>query len=190
MFNAQTVPNLVTPEEAERIINLVKEIEPWDHPGDFLWSNRTINARTIYEKYDKEIGLLLYDIRNRVGKAVKETYGLKEAYPDLFQVTRWFPGTEEKPHADDMTNSPYDYDNWYKYREFGTIIYLNANYTGGHTYYPNQGFDITPEVGKLAMHPGDPEHLHGVTEVGENIRYTLVSFWTQDRQYFDEWIIK
>lgn len=189
MFNAQTVPNLVTPEEAERIINLVKDIEPWEHPGDFLWSNRIINARTIYEKYDKEIGLLLYDIRNRVGKAVKEAYGLKEAYPDLFQVTRWFPGHEEKPHADDLTNSPHDYDSWAKYKEFGTIVYLNSNYEGGRTYYPNQGIEIIPEVGKLAMHPGDPEHLHGVTEVKENMRYTLVSFWTQNVKYFDGWVI-
>jgi hypothetical protein len=36
---------------------------------------------------------------------------------------------------------------------------------------------ITPEMGKLAVHPGDVDHLHGVTKIEENVRYTIAFFW-------------
>jgi hypothetical protein len=41
----------------------------------------------------------------------------------------------------------------------------------------------------LAVHPGDPEHLHGVTKVENGMRYTLASFWTQEEEYFDGWVL-
>jgi hypothetical protein len=99
---------------------------------------------------------------------------------------------EQPPHADDMTNAKSENENsldWFAHREYGAIIYLNDNYNGGHTYYPNHNFDIKPEAGKLAVHPGNPEHLHGVTKVSDEIRYTLASFWTQDKEYFDQWVL-
>jgi hypothetical protein len=189
MFNAKTVNNLLSIEECNTIIELVKGIEPWEGEGTGLWSNRSLNAVNIYDNYDKEVGYLLYSIRERIANELKSHYGLPEIYPDLFQVNRWLSGMKQAPHADDMTNSRHIHDDWYKHREFGTIIYLNDNYSGGHTYYPEHGFDITPEAGKLAMHPGDPEHLHGVTEIQDSTRYTIVAFWTQDPQHFDGWTL-
>jgi hypothetical protein len=91
-----------------------------------------------------------------------------------------------------MTNAHEDHKEsleWFNHREYGAIIYLNDNYSGGHTYYPNHNFDIAPAVGKLAIHPGDPEHLHGVSKIEDGVRYTLASFWTQDEKYFDGWVL-
>jgi hypothetical protein len=192
MFNAKTVQNFITAEEASTIIDFVKSIEPWEDGGSDFWNNRSLNAINIYRDMSPEIGKILYDIRQKLGEEIKSLYGLPEVYPDLFQVVRWFPGMEQSPHADDMTDAMEHEKHlveWFSHREYGAIIYLNDNYSGGHTYYPNQGFDIAPEVGKLAVHPGDPEHLHGVTKIEGNVRYTLASFWTRDKEYFDGWII-
>ena len=190
MFNAKEIDNFISIEESNKILEFVKGIEPWEQGGSEFWNNRSLNAITIYNEYSKEIGEMLYEIRQRVANQIKDSYNLSEIYPDLFQVIRWFPGMEQAPHCDDMTNSP-DKESleWFNHREYGAIVYLNDDYSGGHTYYPNNNFDISPAVGKLAIHPGDPEHLHGVSKVEDGMRYTLASFWTQDSQYFDGWEI-
>ena len=190
MFNAKTIDNFISIEESNKILEFVKGIETWEKSESDFWDNRSLNAITIYNEYSKEIGEMLYEIRQRVANAIKDSYNLLDIYPDLFQVIRWFPGQEQAPHADDMTNSPdKEHMQWFNHREYGAIVYLNDNYSGGHTYYPNHNFDISPAVGKLAIHPGDPEHLHGVSKIEDGVRYTLASFWTQDSQYFDEWIL-
>jgi len=180
MFNAKTIDNFISKEESNKIIEFVKGIEPWESCPVEFWDNRGLHARNIYNNQSKEIGQLLYDIRIKIGEELKRLYNLEEIYPDLLQVIRWFPGIEQTPHFDDMTD---------KHREFGSIVYLNDDYSGGHTYYPNYNFDIKPEVGKLAIHPGDKDHLHGVSKIEDSIRYTIVSFWTQDKNHFDGWIL-
>jgi hypothetical protein len=188
MFNAKTIDNFISIEESNKILEFVTGIEPWEQSESEFWSNRGLNAQHLYS-HDKEIGEMLYDIRQRVANAIKDSYNLSEIYPDLFQVIRWFPGMEQAPHCDDMTPFLEDDVNAHKHREFGAIIYLNDNYSGGHTYYPNHNIDITPAVGKLAIHPGDPEHLHGVSKIEDSVRYTLASFWTQDKTKFHQWTI-
>lgn len=184
MFNAKTKNELITKEEAAQIVDFVTKIEPWDTiPGDDFWNNRGLNARTIYEKHDKEFGQYLYDLCAKVGNSIIEMYSLTDPiYSDLFQVVRWYPGMEQPPHADDMTNVEHA-NEFFHHRKFGAIIYLNDNYSGGETYYPQHNASIKPEAGKLAVHPGDPNHLHGVTKVEDGMRYTIASFWGFDPQF-------
>lgn len=187
MFNAKTKNGIVTKEEAEWIIDIVSSIEPWEggYGADF-WDNRSLNASNIYKDHNKDLGEFLFNLRPKIKSAIMEMYGLdKEIYPDLTQVVRWFPGMEQPPHSDDMEDTA-DHD-FNKHRKFGAIIYLNDNYSGGHTYYPQYGIEIVPEVGKLAVHPGDTDHMHGVTKIEDSIRYTIASFWTFDQEFYDNW---
>jgi hypothetical protein len=92
----------------------------------------------------------------------------------------------QPPHADDMTDTNIS---GFEHRSFGSIIYLNNDYLGGHTYYPNFDIEIIPEAGKLAVHPGDPNHLHGVTKIENGIRYTVASFWTTEKEKGNDWSI-
>jgi hypothetical protein len=187
MFNAKALPNFISKKDSENIISLVSQIEPWEQGGDSFWSNRSLNARTIYNNYDKDLGIYLYELRLKVANKIKELYKVDEIYPDLFQVIRWFPGMEQQPHADDMTDT--ENNEWFHHRDFGAIIYLNNDYKGGETYYPQHNQSIVPEVGKLAVHPGTPDHMHGVTKIENSVRYTIASFWTKDRSYYDGWTI-
>lgn len=187
MFNAKTVDNFLSFEESNSILSFARSVEQWEGGGDHFWSNRCLNPEYIYNNYSKEIPTLMKTIKDRLGENLKSLYGLNEIYCDTFQIVRWFEGMEQPPHCDDMKDS--EGTEGFHHREFGAIVYLNDNYEGGQTYYPNYNFYITPKSGTLAIHPGDIEHLHGVTKVTGSIRYTLASFWTSRKEFDHEWSI-
>lgn len=187
MFNAKTTKDVVSKDEIKYILDVVKTIEPWENGGSDFWNNRSLNASVLYNNGYTELGRLLYDIRNRIKKIILEQYGESEIYPDLLQIVRWFPGMEQPPHADDMTDS--EGTEWFHHRHYGSIIYLNDDYSGGETYYPQHNQSIKPIAGMLALHPGDTNHYHGVSKIENSIRYTIASFWTRDKEYFDGWTL-
>jgi hypothetical protein len=186
MLNAKFIKNFVSAEDCEYLISVATRLENWESGGGAFWDNRVLNYTSIL-KLDRDAAIIMLDANIRCGQAIKEEYSLDDSvYSDTLQVVRWFPGMEQPPHADDMTNTDI---NGFQHRSYGSIIYLNDSYSGGHTYYPNFNFDIKPEAGALAIHPGDPEHLHGVTQVQDGIRYTIASFWTLDRSKAHDWSI-
>jgi hypothetical protein len=187
MFNAKTIDNFISKEECKYLIDIVKDIEPWKSMDNYFWTNRTLDALNIYEEIDKDAGKLLYLIRDKVKNSIMELYQEEIIYSDLFQIVRWSPETELSPHVDDMTDSD-GYD-WFRHRHYGSVIYLNDDYEGGKTFYPKHNREVVPKAGTLALHPGDPEHLHGVTKVKNLTRYTIASFWTREEEYSDKWII-
>ena len=187
MFNAKTIDNFISREECNYLIDIVKDIEPWETGGSEFWTNRSLNAINIYNKIDKSAGEFLYALREKTKQAILDLYKEEHIYPDLFQIVRWFPEMEQPPHADDMTNS--EGNDWFHHRHYGVILYLNDDYEGGHTFYPQHNFEIIPKAGTIAIHPGDPDHLHGVTKIKNKKRYTVASFWTREEKYFDGWSI-
>jgi hypothetical protein len=190
MLKAVTLDNFISKKDADALVRFAESVETWDQDGnDSFWDNRSLNAINIYENYDKDIGTYLYELRSRIGVAMASAYGESAVYPDLFQIVRWFPGQVQSPHADDMTDQKGENLDWFAHRHYGSILYLNDNYGGGHTYYPQHNFEIVPKAGTLAMHPGTPDHMHGVTTIENSIRYTVASFWSRDREYFDGWVL-
>jgi hypothetical protein len=187
-FSAIEVNNFLSQYEIDTILEFVKNTNVWEKTDSEFWNNRSITARNVYNSGNVEIGKMLYDIRERMSSVIVEKYNIDAIYPDLFQIIRWFDGMEQQPHADDMKNAGPGHE-WFHHRDFGAIIYLNEDYSGGKTYYPQHNIEITPQSGKLAVHPGDSNHIHGVTKISDGIRYTIASFWTKDREYFDGWTI-
>jgi hypothetical protein len=183
-MKAKFIDNFLTQEECDYIVETVNKGELWERikPGDF-WDNRTVNAMTLYHNNNKELAVKLFEVREKIREKIKELYSEADIFPDLCQVVRWFPGMEQQPHADDMTDSK-DTEAFH-HRHYGAILYLNDNYSGGKTYYPQHNFEITPVKGRLAIHPGDTEHYHGVTKVEGGIRYTMASFWTRNKDKYD-----
>lgn len=186
-FRAKVSKEFLSSEEVNYLISFAESLDNWETGGGPFWENRVLNASNVYKNHDKNIGELLYDIRLRTSKAISSLYNVNSVYPDITQIVRWFPGQEQPPHADDMTNT--EDNDWFHHREFGTIIYLNDDYSGGHTYYPQHQKEIKPERGMLAIHPGDTDHMHGVTKIEDKVRYTIAAFWSQDKEYFDGWSI-
>ena len=182
LFKAKTFENFISSDEVETILSFAKTKETWEDSGPF-WTNRTLNLEFLFKNGDKEIALILNNIRKKIKETIQTEYGNgKEVYADLIQLVRWFPGMEQHPHADDMKNIE-DSDEWFHHRDFGAILYLNNDYEGGITFYPEYELGIVPKPGMLAVHPGDSDHIHGVTRIENSNRYTIASFWTFDKTY-------
>ena len=183
MLLAKLVKDLASKDECNDLVNYASKLTIWDKSSHPFWDDRVINARTIANDC-KPVARLMVDIRNRAKEKIKEVYQLdKEIYPDLLQMVRWPVGLSQPPHSD-----AYNLDGSYHptaWRHFGSVIYLNENYSGGQTYYPNFEFEIQPVAGSLAVHPSDLLHYHGVREVVGSTRYTIVMFWTFDQNFYD-----
>jgi hypothetical protein len=182
LFKAKTFENFISSEEVEILLSFAKTKETWEDSGPF-WKNRTLNLEFLFESGDNQIAIILNNIRKKIKETIQAEYGNgKEVYADLIQLVRWFPGMEQHPHADDMKNVE-DADEWFHHRHFGAILYLNNDYKGGITFYPEYEIGIVPKPGMLAVHPGDSDHIHGVTRIEDSNRYTVASFWTFDKTY-------
>lgn len=178
-FNGRIIDNFLTEEECEEIIFISERMSPWDNANSAFWDNKVLNDLTIYDKVSKELGSFLFNVRDRIAAEIKKHYHLDaEVYSDVQQIVRWTPGMQMSPHSDNMENT--EAHEHHKHRAFGVVIYLNDNYEGGETYYPQHNLSIFPKIGRLAIHPSDTGHMHGVGLVGGQTRYTMVSFWTFD----------
>jgi hypothetical protein len=186
MFNAKTFSGFIPLDKCQYLIKAAIRSEAWESGGSEFWDNRVINYSRLRE-FDYVAADIMLEANVRCKAAIREAYELdQDVYSDTLQVIRWFEGMSQTPHADDMSNTDIK---GFDHRVFGSIIYLNDDYAGGHTYYPNFDIEVTPEAGKLAVHPGDPEHLHGVTAIESGMRYTIASFWTFDKAKAHDWSI-
>lgn len=183
-MNVYSIDNFINKDQCAYIVNSVSKIKIWESGGNDFWDNRCLNISTISDLLDPECSFIIINAIKNLQNVIKSHYKVDEIYPDLIQVVRWFPGMSQPPHADDMTDTDIT---GFEHRVFGSIIYLNDNYSGGETYYPKYNYSVTPKAGKLAIHPGDPDHLHGVTTIENNIRYTLASFWTKEKNKMYGW---
>jgi hypothetical protein len=171
--------NIISKEDCNYILSVVKESNLWiKNPQNDFWSDRCLDYHLLKEKDEVAASIILF-ANIRCEEIIKDKYKDKEVFPDLLQIVRWFPGMRQPPHADDMTNTEVK---GLEHRKYGSIIYLNDDYGGGKTFYPQHNFEITPKKGRLAIHPGTPDYMHGVSEVKNGIRYTIASFWTNDEK--------
>ena len=181
---AKTIKNFISKADCEYLIQAAYRLNAWESGGNEFWDDRVINYTTMLG-YDKKAAAVMLDANVRCKEFIDNNFDcIKPVYSDTLQLIRWFPGMEQQPHIDDMTNTDIK---GFDHRMFGSIIYLNNNYEGGRTFYPNFNFEIIPEQGKLAVHPGDADHLHGVTKIYGNVRYTIASFWTYDKDKSVDW---
>ncbi len=173
-----TVKDFLSEEEVKEFLRFAESNTVWRTGGNVFWKDRVIDLFMIYD-IDKDLAIKLNDIKNRVISKVKELYCLdEEIFPDLMQLTRWFPGMTQPPHSDDMRGTDHEENN--VHRSFGVVIYLNDNFSGGKTFYPQHDLEVSPVPGMMAVHPSDRNHMHGVTEISGDIRYTLTTFITFD----------
>lgn len=176
-FQAKTFNNFISQEETQKLLNFCKKTDLWREIPNSFWDKRTIN----YNNLDGDIKQIIEKAIINLQKILYENYELTQPpYPDTLDVVRWYEGMSQNPHCDDMSDNTESKIN-FGHRYFGCVIYLNDDYSGGKTYYPEHNFEIKPESGKLAIHLGDCNHRHGVTPIVGNTRYTIASFWTFDK---------
>jgi hypothetical protein len=89
------------------------------------------------------------------------------------------------PHSD---NSDFDGNpSSFQINKYVGILYLNGNYEGGNLYFPEHDIEFKPTPYSFIVFPGGIENIHGVREITEGTRYTMVSFWDfAEAEYSEE----
>lgn len=95
-----------------------------------------------------------------------------------YHAQKWNTGGAVDPHSDisDLEGNL----NTNSTNKFTVILYLNDDYQGGELYFTQHDIKIKPKAGSIVTFPGDHTNIHGVSEVLNNIRYTIVSWWDYD----------
>jgi hypothetical protein len=106
----------------------------------------------------------------------------QKLYVDYAGITYWPPNIEMEVHADNCY--PDGTPNYVPYRYCAGILYLNDNFSGGETYFPNQLMSITPRKGKLVLFPAGNTYKHGVRKSLDN-RYTIAMWLTTQTMHVE-----
>jgi hypothetical protein len=183
------IDNFVTPEEAENMINYFESMAHiW---GDVAFYGSYGMGFADQDPRLNEYGLnpeYFNNLRNRFKQSV-EMFFERELKPNTSHAQKWKVGGFAAPHSD---NSDHDGNpNAFEINKYVGILYLNDDYKGGKLYFPDHKIEFKPPVYSYIMFPGGHENIHGVKEILEGTRYTMVSFWDYaDAVYSQETIDK
>ena len=83
-----------------------------------------------------------------------------------FQVVRYHPGDFYKRHRD---SGPYNAE-----RYFSVVFYLNDDFEGGGTYFPDADYTVVPKKGTALIFPSD--YLHQAVTVEDGTKYIAVTW--------------
>jgi len=168
-------PNVLTADECKQVINyltVVDDNDLWSPSTDPYWYRRTIEIMDIT---DPDLLPVLKKAYRNMRSAAPEGYEASSC-----RIVVWQTGSHADLHTDDI----------YLAREYSSILYLNDDFFGGFTDFPEQKTAVQPKIGTAIFFRGDSEHPHRVTEVASGTRYTITGFWTNDPEHktYEEWI--
>ena len=198
-------PNFLSTEEISTVLNYIENEAPlgWHtipddenkRPDDSFWDNRIldVNRLDIDNPKEKTVIELLVNLRKRIIKHIIETQGFTEPiYGDSLFIVRWFEGDYQIVHAD----GEYDPDSEYvtpgeeypfPHRIYSSLCFLNNDFDGGEIYFPKKDIEIKPEPGTMVAYPGTHDYSHSFGTVNNGIKYTIVSYYTKDKDKTDRW---
>jgi hypothetical protein len=179
------IPNFVSSEAASSMVQYFeKKAEHWG-PIAFYGSS----GMGIMSKDPDLFKCGLYDgffdeIRDKYQETVELIFDRK-VKPNTSHAQKWDVGGFASPHSD---NSDFDGNpNPFEINKYVAILYLNGDYSGGELYFPDHGIEFKPKAYSLIVFPGGIENIHGVKEITQGTRYTMVSFWDfEEAEYSEE----
>ena len=106
-------------------------------------------------------------LKDKINKAGMD---INNSVIDWFQIVKWPSPNEGKAlHMDKASASTI----------LSSIIYLNDNYEGGHTYF-GDGTTFVPVTGRAIFFDGQ-YYRHGVSAISKGPRYTVATWFTHAR---------
>jgi hypothetical protein len=185
--NIKIIENFVELNDLKTIQKFLPTITEWMDAGKnqyaedgtctydaSYWSNRQCSW-DILQKINIDIYNLVDKYIDKMKNFLEDEFKVKlHKRPPV--IIRWFPGLEQKPHADKQLND--GNPNPFPTYDINSLIYYNDNFSGGELYYPQHDIEITPKPGLAVAHPGDVNYLHGVKMVTSGERFTTPSFYT------------
>lgn len=195
MFRGTIYNDFISEDERKLSVLYLDSVENWEQSEypkgrqiDETWSKRALWIDTI-KSQQPIIGNMFYSFLDRMKPLIKESMRTdREVYANVTYVLKALPGWDHPVHSDSGEDTPAE--DQFGHRDFGTVVYLSDNFTGGEIYYPEFNVSIMPKPRSLAIHPGDHEHRHGVRALESGVRYSLVTFWTYDQSRESENLIR
>jgi hypothetical protein len=136
--------------------------------GRFNSAPSEVRSATILAEH--HVTRLVPDFAGRLTTAVnpviKHFWGVDLHGYSGTQIVRYRPGGRYLAHADagqDMQD-----------RYFSVVCYLNSDFEGGTTWFPNLGYRAIPQCGKAIIFPS--KYLHAAEPVLEGEKYVLVTW--------------
>ena len=164
--------NYITHEECEEFIKLSKDIQKPILHGDSIRGADTYFTNVEWKNHGAsylggDIDVVIPSLEDKVVASINALCKSfdSSAELDYVGVVRWPIGTFMKPHVDD--------NNIHNPDVFAAMLYLNENFSGGHTMF--EEYDIIPKTGRLIVF-SNSQLLHYVSKVEDNERFVL-SFW-------------
>jgi hypothetical protein len=109
----------------------------------------------------------------------------REVKANTSHAQKWMVGGFASAHSD---NSDFDgKPSSFQINKYVGILYLNGDYEGGNLFFRDHDIEFKPTPYSFITFPGGIENVHGVTEITEGTRYTMVSFWDfAESEYSEE----
>lgn len=144
-----------------------------------FFNGRQINYEHIDSIHIKKlVNMYRYEATIKARELFKE-----KVYPDYTDLVFWDEGSGMLVHADncDQDGNP----NYVHWRKYSGVLYLNDDYLGGNTFFPDHGPKIIiPKKGKFVIYPAGLKYNHGVTTVVGK-RYTMPIWFTSDINHIE-----
>jgi len=186
--NIHILRNFIEKEDVTTISSFAKTITEWANDKEeneyaedgtctynaAYWNNRQCSS-TILKRINPEIYALIDHYIDKMAQTINSLYNCRVSNRPPC-IIRWFPGIEQRPHADKQMNdgSPNPFPTY----DINSLFYWNDDFEGGELYYPQHDITIKPEPGLAVFHPGDIHYLHGVKMVTSGERYTTPAFYS------------
>jgi hypothetical protein len=168
-LDIHVISNFIEEKDALDIISEINSPSEKQPYPDY-YSNR--NGGTALP-YNKKVLNILKKYSDKSNIAIKELFNLdKEIYSTKGYSSKWATGGYIDKHIDDVDLE--------KFIEWSTVIYLNDDFEGGEIYFTKKDFQYKPIKFSAVFFPqfggreGNQEYEHGVTEVKNGYRYTLL----------------
>lgn len=174
---------LLTPEECAF---LMATAEPRLKPSQILKSDGTLGRSPVRDSDVAPLDLLasptvLHAITRRIAVAT----GTDERHGEPFEVMRYAPGQQYRPHLDGAGRPGND-------RILTAIVYLNEDYKGGETVFTELGVKVRGRTGDMLVFGNltedgevDREMRHAGLPVDDGIKF-IATRWIRESPFFDQ----
>jgi prolyl 4-hydroxylase len=178
------IDNFLTKEECLELIDMgTKQMRKANTLGENIDGYRTADNSWIYDSTP-----LTQKIKNYISKES----GLPVENQEEIHIVKYEIGGEYKPHHDYFHPNTDYYDTSMGKsgnRPFSFLVYLNHDFTGGETEFPNKRIKITPRQGRLLIWRNmnedgtlDPESFHAGLPVKTETKYIAI-VWVRENKF-------
>ena len=189
------IPNFVDSEIVPKMINFFENCDvEWGDIAFYGSSGKGIKTDSeTMKKFELPDGF--FDkLKDKYQEAVQLVFG-REVRANTSHAQKWDIGGFAAPHSDNSDN--HGNPNAFEINKYVGILYLNDNYEGGELYFCDKENAMKPYLSfkpnkySYYVFPGGYENIHGVSEITNGTRYTMVSFWDfADLVYSEETLEK